>query len=156
MGKGKRPRRQRANATGSGFHISFGAAVPPGPEQQTIVEVMSALDAAWFQQHPSARHRLRTGIDGEFLAELGPLPAGTAVATLVEQWSPELRARLPLAIVPLLPDQLELTEVQLDGVWRNYVAARRRGALPLYLLDEAHALAMSSAAESSGSDLDGE
>ena len=80
--------------------------------QQSIIEVVTQGDAAWFEQHPDSRIRIRNAVAMEFNENLGEPPLGMSWRALVIEAQPGARARQPIALpINVANDSLEEQEL---------------------------------------------
>jgi hypothetical protein len=66
--------------------------------QEKLVEIAMLGDAAWFQDNPDRRMRIRNAVPMEFNGDLGAPPTGMAWRTLVAEAQPGARLRQPIAL----------------------------------------------------------
>lgn len=66
--------------------------------QERLIEIVSQGDAAWFEQQPDRRMRMRNAVAMEFNANLGEPPVGMSWRALVVEAQPGARVRQPIAL----------------------------------------------------------
>lgn len=80
--------------------------------QQSMIEIATQGDAAWFETQPDSRIRIRNAVPMEFNENLGEPPLGMSWRALVVEAQPGARARQPIALpVGVANDSLDEQEL---------------------------------------------
>ena len=80
--------------------------------QERLIEIVSQGDAAWFEQQPDRRIRMRNAVTMEFNTNLGEPPVGMSWRALVVEAQPGARVRQPIALpISVENDSLEEQEL---------------------------------------------
>ena len=83
---------------------------------ERVIEVATQGDAAWFDQRPDRRIRLRNAVPLEFNRDLGEPPVGMTWRAIVIEAQPGVRARQPVAL-PLGIDNDSMAEEDLFSLF---------------------------------------
>ncbi len=122
-----------------GIHVTFAGMGTRRKTQAEMdaVEQASDDDRQWFDIHPLHRIRVREAWPDEFVADLGePVPDGYRLVVAVELLTDAVRAKKPLAYVPLAPGRTTLTPEQMAEIWQDYADDRRAIGTPVLLAGE--------------------
>ncbi|MCD2325019.1 hypothetical protein LQ953_13425 [Sphingomonas sp. IC-56] len=84
--------------------------------QERLIEIVSQGDAAWFEEQPDRRIRMRNAVAMEFNTNLGEPPVGMSWRALVVEAQPGARARQPIAL-PISVENGSLNEQELFALF---------------------------------------
>ena len=70
---------------------------------ERVIELATLGDAAWFEDNPDRRIRIRNAVPMEFSEDVGPSAPGMLLRTLVLEAQPGVRMRQPVALSAGIP-----------------------------------------------------
>lgn len=96
--------------------------------QERIIEIATQGDAAWFENKPDRRVRLRKAVPMEFNQDLGEPPVGMTWRAIVVEAQPGVRARQPLAL-PTSIENEALDEQELFDLFLQVAPPEAKGII---------------------------
>lgn len=95
---------------------------------ERVIELATLGDAAWFENHPERRIRIRNAVPLEFNEDVGPSRYGMILQTLVLEAQPGVRIRQPIALSVMVAID-ELGDEELFGLFMQVAPPEAKDAL---------------------------